>query len=80
MKIEKRLELFMETCREYLKGLYNLKCIVQGDHRNQKTIFQSFWAQKGVFQLFLTKKYIFFQPLVTKNIIYSSLIYKLIHN
>ena len=62
MKIEKRLELFMETCRKYLKGLYNLKRIVQGDHRNQKTIFQPFWAQKGVFQLFLTKNIYFSSP------------------
>ena len=30
MKIEKRLELFMETCMKYLRGLYNLKCIVSG--------------------------------------------------
>ena len=52
----------------------------QGDHRNQKTSFQPFWAERVFFQLFLAKKYIFFQPLVIKNIIYLSLIYKLIPN
>ena len=31
MKIEKkRLELFVETCMKYLKGLYDLKRIVSG--------------------------------------------------
>ena len=30
MKIEKRLEVFVEMCMKYLKGLYNLKCIVSG--------------------------------------------------
>ena len=30
MKIEKRLELFVDTCMKYLKGLYDLKCIVSG--------------------------------------------------
>ena len=30
MKIEKRLGFFMETCMKYLKGLYNLKCILSG--------------------------------------------------
>ena len=52
----------------------------QGDHRNQKAIFQPFGQKQVFFQLFLAKKYIFFQPLVTKNIIYSSLIYKFIIN
>ena len=55
---------------------------VQGDHRNQKAIFQPFWAKTGVFLAFYFgwNIHIFFQPLVTKNIVYSSLIYKLIHN
>ena len=30
MKIKKRLKLFVETCMKYLKGLYNLNCIVSG--------------------------------------------------
>ena len=30
MKIEKRLELFVETRMKYLKGLYDLKRIVSG--------------------------------------------------
>ena len=30
MKIEKRLELFVDMCMKYLKGLYDLKCIVSG--------------------------------------------------
>ena len=30
MKIEKRIELFMETCIKYLRGLYDLKRIVSG--------------------------------------------------
>ena len=30
MKIEKRLELFVDKCMKYLKGLYDLKCIVSG--------------------------------------------------
>ena len=30
MKIEKKLELFVETCMKYLKGLYDLKRIVSG--------------------------------------------------
>ena len=28
MKIEKRLELFVDTCMKYLKGLYDLKRII----------------------------------------------------
>ena len=30
MKIEKRLELFVDMCMKYLKGLYDLKRIVSG--------------------------------------------------
>ena len=30
MKIEKRIELFVETCIKYLRGLYDLKRIVSG--------------------------------------------------
>ena len=30
MKIEKRLELFVDTCMKYLKGLYDLKRIISG--------------------------------------------------
>ena len=30
MKMERKLELFVETCMKYLKGLYHLKRIVSG--------------------------------------------------
>ena len=30
MKMERKLELFAETCMKYLKGLYHLKRIVSG--------------------------------------------------
>ena len=30
MKIEKRIELFVETCIKYFRGLYDLKRIISG--------------------------------------------------
>ena len=30
MKMERKLELFVETCMKYLRGLYHLKRIVSG--------------------------------------------------
>ena len=55
MKIEKRLGFFMETCMKYLKGLYNLKCILSGyeiiksfeKYNTVRTRFTFFFFLKG---------------------------------
>ena len=41
MKIKKRIELFVETCINYLRGLYDLKRIVSGKNFEKYNAIQT---------------------------------------